>query len=97
QADTGAAPSPHLPAVVELLLYAGALSAALTVVAGLLLSKEEGYSGSTLLWHKWTGVAISFASALLLWYYRAKPLRGRLFRPALAATCLVLVVAGHLG
>ncbi|MFS8616710.1 MAG: c-type cytochrome domain-containing protein [Solitalea sp.] len=96
QADTAAAP-PHAPAVVEPLLYAGALSAALTVVAGLLLSKEEGYSGSTLLWHKWTGVAISFASALLLWYYRAKPLRGRLFRPALAATCLVLVVAGHLG
>src|SRR3546814_7638213 len=32
---------------VGLLLYVGALSAALTVVFGLLLSKEEGYSGET--------------------------------------------------
>src|SRR3546814_5989250 len=32
---------------VTLLLYGGALSAALTVVFGLILSKEEGYSGST--------------------------------------------------
>ena len=42
------------------LLLAGALLTALTVIMGLFLSKEEGYAGDTLLWHKWTGVATFF-------------------------------------
>ena len=35
------------------LLLAGALLAAVTVIMGLFLSREEGYSGNTLQWHKW--------------------------------------------
>ncbi|WP_449436425.1 DUF2231 domain-containing protein [Pedobacter steynii] len=42
------------------LLLTGVLLAAVTVIMGLFLSKEEGYSGSTLQWHKWTGVSIVF-------------------------------------
>src|SRR5690606_10381089 len=38
------------------LLLLTAWSAAITVVAGLLLSKEGGYEGSGFQWHKWTGI-----------------------------------------
>ncbi|QEC52049.1 Fn3 domain-containing protein [Anseongella ginsenosidimutans] len=82
---------------VGLLLYGGAISAALTVVFGLILSKEEGYGGATLNWHKWTGIAISFFAALLLWYQQGKAARPRVLRIGMAVTCLVLLLAGHLG
>lgn len=82
---------------VGLLLYAGALSAALTVAFGLLLSKEEGYGGSTMDWHKWTGIAIAFISALLLWYQQRRRVHAGLLRAGMALTCLILLIAGHLG
>src|SRR3546814_197877 len=52
---------------------------------------------STLNWHKWTGVAISFFSALLLWCRKGKMVRPVVLRAGMALTCLVLLVAGHLG
>jgi uncharacterized membrane protein len=49
------------------ILLSGALLSAVTVVMGLFLSKEEGYSGDTLQWHKWTGVAIFFLASIIYW------------------------------
>lgn len=79
------------------LLLASALTAALTVVFGLILSKEDGYGGSTMAWHKWTGVAISLSSAILFWYRQRQRPNLRIFRAGLGLTCLTLLIAGHLG
>jgi uncharacterized membrane protein len=78
------------------LLLAGALSSALTVVLGLFLSQEDGYSGDLLLWHKWTGVAVSFIAAFLLWAY-FRGFEGKFLKTGMAFSLASLLVAGHLG
>ena len=83
------------------LLFGSAWSAAISVVAGLLLAKEGGYEGGSFLWHKWLGVALCFLSAGLLWYHwwsggHAGGHR-RFFVAGLSLSIAVLLVAGHLG
>lgn len=79
-------------------LFIAALTAAITVIMGLLLAQEDGYEGSGFQWHKWTGVAISFLSWGLMWTQWLQYTRYRLLFTALTNLCLVLVlVAGHFG
>lgn len=78
-------------------LLIGSLSAGITVVMGLFLSREEGYTGSTLQWHKWTGAAIFFLSALI-YLSRSSKWYNQTF--AKASTLLIaigLVLTGHYG
>src|SRR5690606_9564704 len=89
-----------LPAarVIRETLFIAALTAAITVIMGLLLAQEDGYEGSNFQWHKWTGVAISFLSWGLMWTQWLQYTRYRLLFTALTNLCLVLVlVAGHFG
>lgn len=83
------------------LLLLTAWSTAITVVAGLLLSKEGGYEGPGFQWHKWPGVALCFLCTGLLWYHgRASIKAGRypnLFRIGSSIALVVLLVAGHYG
>src|SRR3546814_16360267 len=75
-------------------------------------SSDVCSSDLTLNWHKWTGVVISLASALLIWYrqalFRGKEedpssgdnsarLRSNILRIGMGVVCLVLVIAGNLG
>ncbi|GAB4000218.1 chitobiase/beta-hexosaminidase C-terminal domain-containing protein [Spirosoma daeguense] len=79
------------------LLLVGALLAAFTVIMGLFLSKEDGYTGSVVEWHKWTGVATFYLAVLLywaqpkLWYSRAIAQTGAIVMGA------TLLGAGHYG
>jgi len=81
----------------QYLLLAGSLLAAVTVVMGLFLSREEGYSGSVLQWHKWTGAGTFFFVSAIYW------VRNKLsFRPILARfggviIILTLIITGHYG
>lgn len=80
------------------ILFIGALSAAITVIMGLLLAREEGYEGSNLQWHKWTGIAISFLSWGLVWIQSRQYTRYRFLFTAFTNVCLFLVlIAGHFG
>jgi uncharacterized membrane protein len=79
------------------LLLTGVLLAAVTVVMGLFLSKEEGYEGSTLQWHKWTGVSIVFISSAIYWCRNASWYKAPAARIGAMATTLCLIVAGHYG
>jgi uncharacterized membrane protein len=79
------------------ILLAGGLFTALTVVMGLLLSKETGYSGDTLLWHKYSGAGIFYLVALIYFLkdrYFYKPVLGK--AGAVLAVC-VLLITGHYG
>ncbi len=82
--------------IIQTLLLAGCLSAAVTAVLGLFLSSEEGYSGDTLQWHKWTGTAVSFLSPLLWWGYTLRKGRNILYAGMVVVLGLLLV-AGHFG
>ncbi|MDO6432194.1 c-type cytochrome domain-containing protein [Flavitalea sp. BT771] len=82
---------------ITLLWLVGALSAAITVVMGILLSKEPGYEGSTLELHKWFGASVVLISSAIVWCRNASWYSIRVARSASLASALGLVVAGHFG
>jgi len=75
----------------------GALFAALTAIMGLFLSKEPGYDGDTVQFHKWFGVSVVFVSTLIYWCRTAGWYTPAIARSGAVATILCLVVAGHYG
>jgi uncharacterized membrane protein len=75
----------------------GALFAAITVIMGLFLSKEPGYDGDTLQWHKWFGVIVAFGSTAIYRCRDAKWYSPKIARSGAAATILCLIIAGHFG
>ncbi len=79
------------------LLLLGALSSAITVIMGLFLSKEGGYTGSVLQWHKWTGVSVVFITSLLHWSRKTSWYNSPVAKGSAISTCLCLIFAGHFG
>ena len=55
-----------IPVISKILLLVVALSCAMTALMGLFLSKESGYNPESLVWHKWSGVIISWLTCLWL-------------------------------
>ena len=81
----------------DTLLLSAALTAVLTSLIGLFLSREDGYEPSVLLWHKWGGVQISILS--LTWYAFRRQVRQ--VRGLMVTTAMIgltgIVVTGHQG
>src|ERR1700761_1277287 len=75
----------------------GALFAAFTAVMGLFLSKEPGYEGGTLQWHKWLGCLVVFASTIIYWCRTAGWYNVKVARLGAGLVVLALTVAGHFG
>jgi uncharacterized membrane protein len=79
------------------LLLIGALFAAVTVIMGLFLSREEGYAGDTLLYHKWTGAGIFFLSSIIYWVRNAGWYKTLSARAVALVTVIALILTGHYG
>ncbi|HVW96373.1 MAG TPA: c-type cytochrome domain-containing protein [Mucilaginibacter sp.] len=79
------------------LWLSGAIFAAITAIMGLFLSKEPGYEGSTLVWHKWLGAAVVFAASAVYWCRTRGWYNTKIARWSSAAVVLSLIVAGHFG
>lgn len=79
------------------LLLSGTLLAAVTVVMGLFLSREEGYAGDTLLWHKWTGAGIFFLATLLYFIRNARWYNAPVAWAGGGTLLITLILAGHYG
>lgn len=79
------------------LLWWSGLTAAVTALAGFFLSKEGGYEEQALLYHQWTGAAVSLMA--FGWYAFRDTLRLSRVKTAIPAAFVLLgaVVAGHLG
>jgi len=75
----------------------GAIFAAITAIMGLFLSKEPGYEGSTLVWHKWLGAGVVFVSTIIYWCRTAGWYNVKVARWGAGTVVLALVVAGHFG
>jgi uncharacterized membrane protein len=75
----------------------GALFAAVTAIMGLFLSKEPGYDGDTLQWHKWFGVSVVFVSTIIYWCRNAGWYNYKIARSGAGFTVMCLIIAGHLG
>ena len=88
---------PGIKPIGEWLLLMGALTAVITAIMGLLLSKEPGYNANDLWWHKWSGVSISFLS--FVWYACTNQVRAiKYFNPIAGSLFVVLIIlTGHQG
>ncbi|MHA4812577.1 c-type cytochrome domain-containing protein [Flavitalea flava] len=83
--------------VAENLLLASAFTAAITAIVGLVLSREPGYEGSSIAWHKWMGAFISFGLWALYSFQGWLRKRTALSRSLAAGIILITLWAGHLG
>ena len=79
------------------LFLVGTLFAGITVIMGLFLSKEDGYRGQVLFWHKWSGVGIFFTSYLVYWVRNKTWYNARIARSGALTTVVFLITAGHYG
>ncbi|MBB2147589.1 c-type cytochrome domain-containing protein [Pedobacter gandavensis] len=79
------------------LLLSGALFSAVTAIMGLLLSKEEGYSGKLLDWHQWSGLGLVFMASLIYWSRNTSWYKVSLARAGAVLTIVCLILAGHYG
>ncbi len=79
------------------LLLIGALFSAITVIMGLFLSREPGYEGGNLQWHKWFGVSIVFISSFIYWLRQTSWYSARYAVSGSFLVIFCLVVAGHYG
>lgn len=83
--------------LMEILLIFSAISAVLSALMGLFLSKEAGYDPDALARHKWMGVATSFG-LFLLYSFRNQSYKIPVARYLFIFTVSAMVVlAGHLG
>src|SRR4030095_8399090 len=83
--------------ITDLLLLLAAFCSAGTALAGLFLSKEEGYDPEALQWHKWSGIASAVFP--LGWYYFSKRVQARKIFSLLTSVVAILLIsfAGHQG
>lgn len=79
------------------LLLIGTLLAALTAIMGLFLSRETGYSGNILQWHKWTGASVVFVSSIVYWCRNSEWYKASIAKSGAVLTFACLVFAGHYG
>ncbi|TKC08593.1 FN3 associated domain-containing protein [Pedobacter frigoris] len=91
------AKEPFYQSFVSWLLLTGALFSAITVIMGLFLSKEEGYTGSVLQWHKWTGVSIVFIASLIYWCRDFSWYKLGVSRVGAVVIVSCLLATGHFG
>ena len=83
--------------VSDWLLLLSAMSAIVTALLGLFLSKEAGYDAEALLWHKWSAVSVSFIA--ILWYnFRHQIAKTKWVTASVALVSLAgIIFTGHQG
>ena len=79
------------------LLLIGALSAAVTAMMGLILSREEGYHGSVMQWHKLGGVSIVWVSSFIYYSRDASWFRSWAVKVSCVVAVFCIIAASHLG
>ena len=76
---------------------AGTFTAAITVVMGLFLAKEDGYAGNTLATHKWLGIGTLWTGTAIYFFRKAPWYTPTLARIGAASVGIALLVGGHYG
>ena len=79
------------------LLLIGTLTAAITAIMGILLSKEEGYQGSSIQWHKVGGVCIVFVCSFIYYSRNASWFKTWVVKISSVVAVVCIVAAAHLG
>jgi uncharacterized membrane protein len=87
--------SPQFHAATRIMIYTGAVSAILSVILGLVLSKTDDYGSSVLSIHQWLGIATMVFSIVTAYFYYGGT--RKLQKIFLTVTVLGVTVAGHYG
>src|SRR5258706_1462307 len=85
---------PAALSITSYVFYLFAVTAAITALFGFFLYKEGSYLGEEVIWHKWTGTAVSLFAAVLVW---VKEKTHVYYYAGLGGTNLVLVLTRHPG
>ena len=83
--------------ITSRIMFAGIVLAAITVIMGLFLSREDGYEGDVLSWHKWSGVSIVFLSSLIYIFRSSAWYKDSIAKAGAIILSLSIVLAGHFG
>ena len=81
--------------IAGFLLLLAALTSVITALAGLFLSREEGYDAEALFWHKWSGAAISVFT--LGWYYFSRQVQSKKIASVFTSAIALLLIAPACG
>lgn len=84
------------PAVINLVLLIGSISAVVTCITGYLLSLSDDYDTSLVSWHMWMGISVAFAS-FLLYIKIVNRQMGITYKIISIALLILIFVTGHLG
>lgn len=90
----------HLRSAVRFALFWAMLGSLAAATMGYLLSLEGGYEGSTLSWHKWTGVGLTALTVGLYFasrHWAEKNSWTRFKMPMFYGAVVLLGITGHLG
>lgn len=79
------------------LFLAGSICTGITVLMGLFLSREEGYEGDVLSWHKWSGAAIFFFASVIYWLRSKQWYKVSIAWLCAAIITITLMITGHYG
>jgi len=75
----------------------GAALTGLTTIFGLLLSKESGYTGDTLFWHKWAAVTLFIVFSGTYWLRNLSFYQKLNSRLLIGFISILLLLTGHFG
>lgn len=79
------------------LLLAGVITAGITVIMGIFLSKEEAYTAAALFRHKWSGVLLFYISSGIFALRNSAWYGAPVAKGGAIVTTIFLIMAGHFG
>jgi len=83
--------------IKQLILLSGTLTAGITVVAGIFLSRESSYTSEEIAWHKWTGAILFFIAGMIYATSKTKWVLNRMYQFTPVLLVSAVIVTGHLG
>ena len=87
--------SDQFQSAIGIILWVGAITAALAVGLGFILINQDEYTGNTITIHQWSGIVTAILSGLTLYAFISKETKS--YRLLLFLTVLGVSFAGHYG
>ncbi len=83
--------------LTRIILLLSAITAAITALMGLMLSKETGYDEDAIAWHKYTGILLSFLLFGLYSFHQWLEQHLIISKSIVLASTILIIWAGHMG
>jgi len=88
---------PFYQEFTSIVLLVGVISAGITVIMGIFLSKEGDYGLEILSWHKWFGVSVFFVGSIMYVIRNSDQYKTLVATSGAAAMIVCLILTGHFG